>query len=520
MPPFIDRFKNSILYVLTGFDRMVFKGIFRPLASVGGVLSFLYRMNITNKDYKNWMLSRTQELTRAVETMAAQHQQKVIHLSSWRFRKEALAHEHQKQQGIETGLIGVWSCLESSNTYRAYYDPGAGKPCLRPYRTPCKHFYFYFDHADFGFMNVRLQSWFPYHLQIAMNGREWLRRALQKAGINFVCQGNKFLHVDDPLRAQQLLTAQLDQQWATLLNSFLPTVFPTLADTIGDDMTYYWTLWQSEWATDFIFHSPSAIAPLIPPLRQHAFLAGTSDRILNYLGHPIRPNGHPHPLFQQEVISRLSGFHDGACVRHGVGSNSVKLYNEHNVLRIEATINDATAFKVRRQATGEPETAPKRLRPLRQGIVDIPRRAKVSEDVNHRFLTTVAQVSDQEPLGPLLQQVTSSFKKAGRGIRALDLLGKDREFLLGLVDPRFDLNGITNKELRSRRQPTAWAKGKTDKQLSAKVSRQLRLLRDHGLLRKYPEQHRYSLTPQGRKLVLALSSIPACSIEKLMAIAA
>ena len=140
MPPFIDRFKNSILYVLTGFDRMVFKGIFRPLASVGGVLSFLYRMNITNKDYKNWMLSRTQELTRAVETIAAQHQQKVIHLSSWRFRKEALAHDHQKQQGIETGLIGVWSCLESGNTYRAYYDPGAGKPCWRPYRTPCKHF--------------------------------------------------------------------------------------------------------------------------------------------------------------------------------------------------------------------------------------------------------------------------------------------------------------------------------------------------------------------------------------------
>ena len=47
MQPFIDRFKNSIPYVLTGFDRMVFKGLFRPLASVGGVLSFLYRMNVT-----------------------------------------------------------------------------------------------------------------------------------------------------------------------------------------------------------------------------------------------------------------------------------------------------------------------------------------------------------------------------------------------------------------------------------------------------------------------------------------
>jgi hypothetical protein len=38
-----------------------------------------------------------------------------------------------------------------------------------------------------------------------MNGREWLRRSLEKAGIDFVARRNKFVHVDDYARAQRLL---------------------------------------------------------------------------------------------------------------------------------------------------------------------------------------------------------------------------------------------------------------------------------------------------------------------------
>ena len=520
MQPFFDRFKNSIIGVLTGFDRIVFKGMFRPLVYVDGVLSFLNRTNVTNKGYKDWMLTHTQELVRSIESYAAKQDQKIIHLNSWRDRKEKLAHEHQKKHGIENGLIGIWSCLETGKSYRAYYDPGAGKPCLRHYQVPCKHVYFYFDHQDYGFMNVRLQSWFPYHIQIAMNGREWLRRALEKAGIEFLCKGNKFLHVDDYTRAQEILNQQLDQRWNPVLNAFLPTVFPTMNQTVGPGMAYYWTLWQSEWATDFLFRTPKELEPIMHRLCQHAFLSGTSERILNYMGHPLRKSGKPNSRFRQDVISRISGFHEGTRVRHWVGPNSVKVYNEHNVLRVETTVNDPGAFKVRRHAAGEAATAEKKLRPLRKGIVDIPLRAKVSQDVNNRFLAHLAEVNDQEPIGTLLENVTRRCKKNARNVRALDLLGKDYQFLKCLADPSVEINGISNKELRAKLKDKSWGNGKTDKQLSAKVSRHFRLLRDHGLLRKQPGQHRYNLTQQGRKLILALTAIPACSIEKLIEIAA
>lgn len=62
--------------------------------------------------------------------------------------------------------------------------------------------------------------------------------------------------------------------------------------------------------------------------------------------------------------------------------------------------------------------------------------------------------------------------------------------------------------------------GRTDKQLSARVSRHLRLLRDHGLIRKVPNRHRYHLTDKGRQLTSALHAMLSASTERLLDMAA
>jgi hypothetical protein len=70
-----------------------------------------------------------------------------------------------------------------------------GFPQLRWEEVRCKHLYLYLDHQDYGFCNLRIQTWFPYQIQIALNGREWLRRQLDKAGIAYQRSGNKFLEL-------------------------------------------------------------------------------------------------------------------------------------------------------------------------------------------------------------------------------------------------------------------------------------------------------------------------------------
>jgi hypothetical protein len=82
----------------------------------------------------------------------------------------------------------------------------------------------------------------------------------------------------------------------------------------------------------------------------------------------------------------------------------------------------------------------------------------------------------------------------------LDISGKDRELLQAISDSVFTVSGITNAALRKKLCSTPRGAGRTEKQLSARVSRHLRLLRDHGLSRKLPNRHRYQLTDKGRQL--------------------
>ena len=521
MVDLVKRFDGLIQGCITGFDRIVFKGWLLPLMFAAGAMSFCYRNRILNKDYKDWMMKQTATLVETVDEYAKANCGRGIEpISSWRTRKEALARDRQKKENIETGLIGVWSCVESGLSYKARFCAEKGYPQLQSYRTRCKHLYAYLDHPEFGFMNIRLQTWFPYHIQICLNGREWLRRSLQMQDIDFVSKSNKLLYIADYKEAQKLLNSQLNVQWAKILNGFIPTIFPTMEHTLGPKYSYYWTMWQSEWATDLIFTSPSDLNPLMNSLLNHALTTGTSTRVLKYLDRPITAKGKPDLRAKDSVVTRIMDFNDGMRVRHWVDQNSVKVYNEQNVLRVETTMNDPSKFKVHRHKQGQSKNEPKSRLPLRKGVADIPLRAKVSQEANERFMKDLAGLRDKTPIHELFRDITLPRNKSGRSVRALDPTGKDRELLQAISDPVFRISGLTNKMLRQRLQKTEWAKGRNDKQLSARVSRHLALLRNHGIIKKLPRQNKYHLTQKGTKLTTALNALLAASTEQLLDLAA
>ena len=59
METFLQQFGSKIKGVLTGFDRIVFKGCLRHLAYADGAAKFLARRGVLNKDYKAWMLEQS-----------------------------------------------------------------------------------------------------------------------------------------------------------------------------------------------------------------------------------------------------------------------------------------------------------------------------------------------------------------------------------------------------------------------------------------------------------------------------
>ena len=517
MESFINKFSDVIKGTISGFDRIVFKGYILPLMAAAQVMSFCRSRGILNKDYKQWMMKQTEAVIESAEQYAKDNSAfGVIPISTWRIRKEALAHERQQAEGIVNGLIGVWSCMESAFSYRARYCEKSGYPQLRNYQTRCKHLYFYFDDEEFGFMNIRLQTWFPYHIQICLNGREWLRRSLEGAGIDFIAKGNKFLHIADYQRAQELLDKQLDARFTKLLDGFLPIVFPMMQDILGPHLSYYWTLWQSEWATDFIFDSPESLNPIMNSLLRHAHVSGTSSRVLRYLDRPLTKAGNPYLNSNEDVITRVYDFNEGMRIRHWVDKNSVKLYNERNIIRVETTTNDPSKFKAYRHKQGQSPEERKQLLPLRKGVMDIPLRAKVSQQVNDRFVENLTVQHDETPAGKFIDEISHHVVKGGRRFRALDVVGKDRELLKAISDPAFRVSGLTNKMLREHLSSTDFGSKRTDKQLSAKVSRHLRILRVHGIIRKLPRQHRYQLTLKGVRMTNIINAVMAVSTENLL----
>ena len=516
MDTFLQRFGDKIKGVITGFDRIVFKGCIRPLMFAEGAMSFLRFRGVLNKDYKDWVMKQSAAMVEAAERYARSVSGRGIDpIRSSKERKEELAHARQRERGVKEGLIGAWSSVEACSTYRACYDTKAGFPQLRHDFSRCKHLYFYYDHPQYGFMSVRLQTWFPYGIQIALNGREWLRRSLDRQGVEYVVHGNKFLHIDDYSAAQKQLNLQSDARWAALLNGFLPDVFPSMAQTLGPRLGYYWTLWQSEWATDYIFDRPTTLQPMMDSLLRHALATGTCERILRYMGRPVDAQGQPHPMAEPEVMTRASVWHDGIRIRHWVDENSIKLYNEHNVLRAEMTMNNPAMFRVWRRAEGQSKSDKKTRRSLRKGIADIPLRAQVANDVNEGFMKHMATLRSDTPLSQLFDSLTHPFTLQGRRVRALDIVGKDRDLLMALADPLYAVCGLTNRLLQKTLHDTPWAKGHTSKALSARISRHLRLLREHGLLRKVPNQRKYMLTDTGRSLATALPALLAASIQQL-----
>jgi len=431
-----------------------------------GMESFLVARKVLNKDFADYAKDKSQAIVGAAEDIAKEQSGRgVVYIPSLNERKETLVHKRQEETGVKDGLIGVWSCVESCNTFKSKFDNTKTYPSLSFERSKCKHLYFYFDDPVYGFMSVRLQTWAPYEIQVALNGRQWLRRSLEALGCGHVISGNKFLHIDDYVLAQRLLDEQVWTDFGSVLRRVSAHRFPGYVRSARKGLAYYWTFWQSEVAKDYIFWDASALASLMNDFQLHAMITGNGERVMNYFGCPTRADGRPLKDKDPEILSRSKNWYDGSRVRHWSGTNSVKFYNEHNVLRFEMTMNDPAKFKIFRNTENQLEGDPKKFLPMRKGIADAAARVEVSKAVIDRFTEQMAAVKEQTRLGAMLDFVETPLPQDGRRMRTIDVFGKDRAFLCAISDPALDIHAITNKQLQGILKGTPWAKNMTGRRL-------------------------------------------------------
>jgi hypothetical protein len=518
MSSFIDRFRSSITGVLSGFDRLVFRGHLRSLTYSRGIRQFLWDRQVLFKDFTAWAKPHTDLVKSDFADLAATVGQEVEYLRRASDQKEPLARARQVERGIASGPVASFSCVEPCRTWEIRKDPQTKR--LVPVIVPgqCLHLYRYLDDPRFGFMHVRLQTWFPFTVQVCMNGREFLRRALERKRIGFDMRDNCFAAVDDWGRAQQQFDGMLDLDWIPLLDGLAQQVFPARRQVVGD-LGYQWSVFQSEWATDHAFTSRADLDAIFPALVRQALTTSDSATVLRFLGKSLTAAGLPHAQLTKEVTTRLARRQEGVCVKHQVGANSAKFYNKQgSIHRVETTLNDPSAFKVYRRAQGG-DTA-KDWRPLRASVVDLKRRAEVSQQINDRVLKHQAAAATNQSLGDLVAKLAKPVTKHGERHRGLDLIGKDRFLIDILADPAHAIQGLRNQHLREGLRKDPRGRGKTDRQRAGMATRMIRLLRAHGLLHKVPKSHRYQISDRGILMVAAVKAALAASTEMLVKAAA
>jgi hypothetical protein len=526
MNQFITKFASKLSGVLSGFDRIVFRGNIRSLCYAHGMDIYLRNQGVLYKDYAEHVL----EVSRQVEeaSIAAYKAEGLLprYLASSSQSKEAIARGIAAEKNITEGTVCILTAVEPCKSFEIYSNKETKKLELQSRMRKCKHIYHYWIHPTFGFMNARIQTWFPFRIQMCLNGREWLARQMDQAGMQYQRADNCFPWVEDFEAAQALLDQQLQSDWPSLLDELALRVHPLherLKKEVRSD--YYWSCYQSEWATDLVFNDPAFLDTLYPRVVQQSITTFGCTDVLRFLGKPVPLSNQVRKDFDGEQSSDFKKRSEGIRVKHWVNGNSVKLYDKARterfaVLRGEATINHPAEFRCYRAKEGG-IAEEKANRSLRRGVADMYSRAQVSDTINKRYFNALSTLENDEPLKELMTKVTvPAFlnEKRVRALRPFD--AQDSKLLSAVSDGAFVINGLRNRDLQK-----LWFAGDAQtpeeaRKRSGFITRKLRLLRAHGIIKKVTGTHRYQVTTEGRKFLTALLSARETSVTQLTSKAA
>jgi hypothetical protein len=513
MQAFLDRHQESIVGVLSGFDRLLFRGSLRCLEYQRGFEAFLATHRVLYKDFAVFAQRLSDEVKAHAKAFAKRYSRPLLYLASAAESKEALARRIRQRDGIRQGLICVLTCVEPCRAFKVRRNRDTRRLEFGLATRKCLFIYFYFADRQFGLMHVRLQTWLPMPIQVCLNGREYLAKRLDRAGIGYEQRDNCFTRIDNLPRAQAMLQDLERRDWGVFLNTLARRLNPLLAAGHRLNLRpYYWTIRESEYATDVLFKSPADLKAIYPALVNHAIQHFSCNDTMRFLGRGTNRR------FSGEVSANVRQRPEGVRIKHWVEENSLKMYDkEGSILRIETTINNPRRFKIRRPATRDGRPCLIWL-PLRKSIADISRRAELGLAANGRYLEALGVVGEPTPTRFLLDPVSKPVTRQGRAYRPLRPIDPEEAKLFTLLlDGQFHLQGFRNKDVRKRLGGDPSPDPLARRKAAAKITRLFRLLRAHRLIRKVAKTFYYRVTPRGTRVMTTALKLRELNLYALAA---
>jgi len=497
-----ERYQNQIAGVLSCYDRIIMQGTVPGWCYARGMTDYLYAHQIRIFDYPKWAEPLRDAIRENMERIAAENGMEIEFIrSKKKFRQEKHVKKVLDKRGEEPGLVCILSAMEPCGAYKPWHNKTTHKTYLKADDGKCLHYYVYFIDAALGLCYVRVPTWCPFRLQVYCNGHSYLARQLSQRQIEYRVLDNAFGWIADFEQAQQLADEFSVERLHHRLDEFAQRYCPVVRQF---GLSYHWSLAQVEFASDVVFAQQADLQAIYDRLTRAAIHTVKPDNIATFLGRKLNGN------YQDEMGNRFNTRIEGTRIKHTMGPVSIKMYDKFRlILRIETTVVKVSFFKHYREVEHRDGTRSMAWAQMKKTIYSLAPLRQLLLAANRRYLEFISTIDDNKAGTAKLNKISQPVEENDRHYRGFNFFDPDDEELFrSLGSGQFNISGFQNKDLRRL------LKNRT----SGQLSRVLKRLRVHGLIKKVGRTYKYYLTALGRQVIALglklkeLHIIPALSL--------
>jgi DNA-binding MarR family transcriptional regulator len=444
---------------------------------------YLYIHGIRIFDYAQFAKPLTEQIRSNAAEIAQANGLEIEFIRKKNFRKEGCIHKILERRGYHPGLVHIFSAMERCDSYKPWHDKTTHNTYVKRDSGKCLHYYFYFIDEELGLCYLRVPTWCPFRLQFYFNGHNWLAGRLKAHGVAFEMLENAFIHIADYDLANRL-AVQFDVARLQIKLDDLARRYCPIVQTLN--LWYHWSSMQVEYATDLVFKRQTDLQAFYPHLLETLILAVKPADVATFLGRKLHGN------YQGEVGNRLNIRLLGTRIKHQMGPASIKMYDKFGlILRIEVTVNDVTFFKQYREVRHRNGESTMQWAKMKKTIYSLPALQETLLAANRRYLKFISEVATPEVGVTKLHRLAESVEEKDHRYKGFNLFSEEDTCLFRtLLRGEFSISGFTNQDLRQ-------CLGKN----SGQITRLLKRLRVHGLIKKVGRRYKYYLTESGRQVV-------------------
>jgi hypothetical protein len=471
--------RDHVTLEVEGIDRMYLNAVVPILQNEHGIRWFFRECRGYRFASSALMAPMTRAFVEALEDYSRSEQVDVVTFER-RQRKDDIAAEYRARFKGEEGVLFVGKAQERTPIFRTERrrnpSTGASYAWLVRSTAMVNQYYFYAIDHDFGPFFLKFCSYFPYNAKLCINGHEYVKRQLERRGIQYEALDNGILSCEDPRSLQNICDELSAEKIEALFRKWLrrlPHPFSAKDRALG--IRYDLSMLQTEFSLTQV---------LDQPLTGRIFFEEVIRENLD-VGRP----DHVQLIFQRRILRTTPGRFRTRVVTNGVypslhvdyKNTRIKQYHkEGRALRTETTINNTRDFDIGKRLHNLPALREVGFRANRR-LLDVQRIShdcSIGEDGFHAIQRP--RVVDR--------QRASALRFEDERVHAL---------LHALVLFRLLPDGFSNADLRERLEPLR------GRHLTpGAVTYDLRRLRLHGVIRRIPRTHRYEVTARGLRYAL------------------